>query len=97
VPDCNARPRNCSPRASRCWTERGLANIEILAADARHTGLLSGSFDLVHGRTLLVTIPEPGDVLAEMVRLVSPGPALRALSCQLRPVRCRSAHRPPAD
>jgi hypothetical protein len=27
----------------------------------------------VSGRTLLVTIPEPGDVLAEMVRLVRPG------------------------
>jgi ubiquinone/menaquinone biosynthesis C-methylase UbiE len=52
---------------------RGLANVEVLAADARHTRLPGGSFDLVHARTLLVTIPEPGGVLAEMVRLARPG------------------------
>src|ERR1700735_1235961 len=47
----------------------GLANVEIMAADARHTGLPAASFDLVHARTLLVTIPEPAEVVAEMVRL----------------------------
>ena len=38
----------------------GFANVEVLAGDARHTGLPAESFDLVHTRTLLVTIPEPG-------------------------------------
>ena len=51
----------------------GLANVEVLAGDARHTGLRAGSFDLVHTRTLLVTIPEPAEVVAEMVRLARPG------------------------
>ncbi len=51
----------------------GLANVEIVAADARHTGLPSDSFDLVHARTLLVTIPEPAEVVGEMVRLARPG------------------------
>lgn len=51
----------------------GLANVEVLVGDARHTGLPSGGFDLVHARTLLVTIPEPAGVLAEMVRLARPG------------------------
>jgi ubiquinone/menaquinone biosynthesis C-methylase UbiE len=37
--------------------ERGLGNVEVVEADARHTGLPPDSFDLVHGRTLLVTIP----------------------------------------
>jgi len=51
----------------------GFANVEVLAGDARHTGLPAESFDLVHTRTLLVTIPEPAEVVAEMVRLARPG------------------------
>ena len=53
--------------------ERGLANVEVITADARRTGLPSDSFDLVHARTLLVTIPDPAEVVAEMVRLAKPG------------------------
>jgi SAM-dependent methyltransferase len=53
--------------------DRGLAGVEVVTADARRTGLPAGSFDLVHARTLLVTIPEPAEVLAEMVRLARPG------------------------
>ena len=52
---------------------RGLGNVEVLAADARGTGLPSGSFDVVHARTLLVTVPEPALVAAEMARLARPG------------------------
>ena len=44
-----------------------------MTADARRTGLPSGSFDLVHARTLLVNVPEPGELVAEMVRLARPG------------------------
>jgi ubiquinone/menaquinone biosynthesis C-methylase UbiE len=51
----------------------GLGNVTIVAADARRTGLPSGSFDLVHARTLLVTVPKPAEVLAEMVRLARAG------------------------
>jgi ubiquinone/menaquinone biosynthesis C-methylase UbiE len=51
----------------------GPGNVEVRQGDARHTGLPSGSFDLVHARTLLVTIPGPAEVLAEMVRLARPG------------------------
>jgi ubiquinone/menaquinone biosynthesis C-methylase UbiE len=40
-----------------------------VAADARRTGLPSSTFDLAHARTLLVNVPEPAEVLAEMVRL----------------------------
>jgi SAM-dependent methyltransferase len=54
-------------------SERGLANVAVMTADARHTGLPADSFDLVHARTVLVTIPEPEQVLAEMVRLARPG------------------------
>ncbi len=53
--------------------ERGLGNVEVLVADARHTGLPSGAFDFVHARTLLANLPEPAEVIAEMVRLAKPG------------------------
>ena len=52
---------------------QGLANVGVLAGDARHTGLPAESFDLVHTRTLLVTIPEPAEVVVEMARLARRG------------------------
>jgi ubiquinone/menaquinone biosynthesis C-methylase UbiE len=52
---------------------QGLANVEVINADARRTGLTAGSFDLVHTRTLLINIPQPEAVIAEMVRLARPG------------------------
>ena len=54
-------------------SDRGLGGVQIVTADARHTGLRSGSFDLVHARTLLVNVPEPAAVVAEMMRLAKPG------------------------
>jgi SAM-dependent methyltransferase len=48
-------------------------NVEVLAGDARHTGLPGDAFDFVHARTLLVTVPGPAEVIAEMVRLARPG------------------------
>jgi ubiquinone/menaquinone biosynthesis C-methylase UbiE len=53
--------------------QRGLDNVDIVAAEARHSGLPTGSFDVVQARTLLVTIPEPVPVVAEMLRLARPG------------------------
>jgi SAM-dependent methyltransferase len=53
--------------------DRGFANVDIVEADARRTGLPDSSFDLVHARTLLVNIPDPESVVAEMARLVRPG------------------------
>ena len=53
--------------------ELGLVNADVAEGDARHTGLPPSSFDLAHARTLLVTIPDPAAVVAEMVRLVRPG------------------------
>jgi SAM-dependent methyltransferase len=59
--------------AAEFATGRGLSGVEIITADARRTGLPSGSFDLVHARTLLVNVPEPARVVAEMARLTRPG------------------------
>jgi SAM-dependent methyltransferase len=53
--------------------ERHLDGVEVVVADARSTGLPEASFDVVHCRTLLVTVPRPAEVVAEMARLVRPG------------------------
>jgi SAM-dependent methyltransferase len=50
-----------------------LGNVSVVLGDARHTGLPGGAFDLVHARTLLATVPSPGEVVAEMARLARPG------------------------
>ena len=57
----------------------GLANVAVMQGDARATGLPSASFDVVHARTLLINIPDPGEVVAEMARLTSPGGWVAAL------------------
>ena len=53
--------------------EAGIRNLEILPGDARRTGLPSATFDLVHARLLLIKIPRPQEVVAEMTRLTKPG------------------------
>ena len=50
-----------------------LGNVSVLLGDARHTGLPGATFDLVHARTLLATVPAPAEVVAEMTRLARPG------------------------
>ena len=45
--------------------EQGLTNVEVIRADARHTGLPPASFDVAHARTVLVNVPDPGVVPAE--------------------------------
>jgi SAM-dependent methyltransferase len=65
--------------ASELVAKRVLSDVEIVAGDAGQTGLPSDSFDLAHARTLLVTVPGPVDVLAEMVRLVRPGGCVAGL------------------
>src|SRR5262249_25493324 len=72
--------------------EQGLRNVKIVAADAKHTGLPSGSFDVVHGRTLLITIPEPATVVAEMVRLTKPGGGVASLEPDTEFRLCYPAH-----
>jgi ubiquinone/menaquinone biosynthesis C-methylase UbiE len=59
--------------AAEFASARGLTGVEVITADARHTGLPSASFDLVHTRTLLINVSEPEQVVAEMVRLARPG------------------------
>jgi SAM-dependent methyltransferase len=59
--------------AAEFAARQGLSCVEIVTADARNTELAADSFDVVHARTLLVNVPNPGEVLAEMTRLARPG------------------------
>jgi ubiquinone/menaquinone biosynthesis C-methylase UbiE len=72
--------------------EHGLANVEVIEADARRTGLPADSFDLVHARTLLVTIPGPAGALAEMTRLARPGGWVAGLEADAEHSLCYPAH-----
>ena len=72
--------------------ERQLPGVEIVVADARDTGLPSGSFDLVHARTVLVTVPEPAVVVAEMVRLARPGGWIASLEPDAEYSLCYPSH-----
>jgi ubiquinone/menaquinone biosynthesis C-methylase UbiE len=78
--------------ARQFTAQRGLGGVQILAGDARHTGLPPGSFDLVHARTLLVNVPEPAEVLAEMVRLAKPGGWVASLEPDVECALCYPAH-----
>jgi SAM-dependent methyltransferase len=59
--------------AVRSLRERGIDRVELVDADATDTGLPGGTFDLVHERLVLVNVPRPEAVIAEMVRLTRPG------------------------
>jgi SAM-dependent methyltransferase len=72
--------------------EHGLSNVEVVEGDARSTGFTSGAFDLVHVRTLLINVPEPAGVVAEMVRLVRPGGWVVALEPDVGASLCYPPH-----
>ena len=78
--------------ASEFVASRGLSNVEVVCGDARHTGFESGSFDLVHGRTLLITVPQPAEVLREMVRLARPGGWVAGLEPDTQAAICYPPH-----
>ena len=71
---------------------QGLSGVEIMTADARSTGLPSGSFDVVHARTLLVNLPDPAGVAAEMIRLARPGGRVASMEPDTEHSRCHPPH-----
>jgi SAM-dependent methyltransferase len=68
--------------------EKGLANVEILRADAKATGLPRESFDLAHARLVLVNVPEPERIVREMVELVRPGGVVASHEADYLPHLC---------
>jgi SAM-dependent methyltransferase len=84
--------RALTAKAREFAAERGLDGAQIVTGDARHTGLSSGSFDLVHTRTLLINIPEPAEVVAEMVRLTRPGGWVASMEYDMEYALCYPPH-----
>ncbi len=78
--------------ASEFVAARGLSDAEVVCGDARHTGLEAGSFDLVHARTLLITVPQPAELLGEMVRLARPGGWVAGLEPDTEAAICYPPH-----
>jgi SAM-dependent methyltransferase len=72
--------------------ERRLSGVEIMTADALSTGLPSGSFDLVHARTLFINVPEPAGLAAEMARLARPGRWVAAVEPDTEHALCYPPH-----
>ena len=72
--------------------ERGFTDVQCITADARRTGLPSGTFDLVHARTLLVNVPEPAEIVAEMARLAKPEGWVAAMEPDSEYMMCYPAH-----
>ena len=59
--------------ARKLMNERSLTNVEVLCRDARFTELPRAAFDLATARLVLITVPEPQQIIAEAVALVRPG------------------------
>ena len=78
--------------ASQFVAASALADVEIVCADARSTGLPPDTFDLVHARTLLATLPEPATVVAEMARLARPGRWVAGLEPDVEAAICYPPH-----
>ena len=54
-------------------TQRAIANVDVVEADARSTSLPRGAFDLATSRLVLVNVPHPEQIVAEAVALARPG------------------------
>jgi len=59
--------------AGRFAASRPLRNVEVRCGDGRATGLPAGGFDLATARLVLVNVPEPQEIVAELVRLTRQG------------------------
>jgi SAM-dependent methyltransferase len=75
-------------RARQLVGKSGRANVEVLHADARDTGLDAGHFDLATARLVLVNVPQPEEIVAEMVRLVRPGGVVALHEAESTTQRC---------
>lgn len=60
-------------RARYFVADRHLTNVEVMTADARALELPAKTFDLATARLVLVNVPRPEEIVAEMVRLTKPG------------------------
>jgi SAM-dependent methyltransferase len=67
------RSEDAANLARRFAADHNLPNVQVLNGDARASGLPRGTFDLATARLVLVNVPQPEEVVAEMVALTRPG------------------------
>jgi SAM-dependent methyltransferase len=79
--------------AAATWIRaHGLRGVELLRADAYHTGLPRGAFDLVHVRFLASTAGAVEDLLREALAMVKPGGVLALQEPDTDTLRCFPPH-----
>jgi SAM-dependent methyltransferase len=78
--------------ANQMAADRNLDWISVVQDDARHINLPSSSFDVVHGRTILITVPNPLELAVEMARLAKPGGWVIGLEPDVEPSICHPGH-----
>ncbi|MRG98454.1 methyltransferase domain-containing protein [Polyangium spumosum] len=64
------------------------AHVEVIQGDARATNLPRESFDVAFCRLLLVNVPRPEQIVAEMVSLLRPGGVLASHEADYLPHGC---------
>jgi SAM-dependent methyltransferase/chorismate mutase len=74
--------------ARKSMAEQQLTNVEIMQGDARATGLPRESFDIVFCRLLLVNVPQPEQLVEEMVALLRQGGFLASHEADYLPHGC---------
>ncbi len=79
-------------RARGFVADAGLGNVEVREGDARATSLPDGAFDLATARLVLVNVPHPEEIVAEMVRLVRPGGFVALHEADATTQRCDPPH-----
>lgn len=79
-------------RAQQFASDSNLTNVKVIHADGRNTGLPQQAFDLTTARLVLVNVPEPEQLLAEMVRLVRPGGVIALHEPDSTTQRCDPPH-----
>jgi ubiquinone/menaquinone biosynthesis C-methylase UbiE len=78
--------------ANRLTRERKLDNVTVVRGDATRTTLPGSFFDLVQGRLLLIVVPTPEQVVAEMVHLAKPGGAIAVEEVDICSWLCEPPH-----
>ncbi|MDM0117339.1 methyltransferase domain-containing protein [Variovorax sp. J22R133] len=78
--------------ARRFVADTHLGNVEVLGVDARATPLTAGAFDLATARLVLVNVPQPMQIVTEMVRLVRPGGFVALHEADTTFQRCEPPH-----
>ena len=74
--------------ARRYVAEHALSQVEIHEGDAYNTGLPRASFDGAHMQLVLVNVPEPEQIVREMVSLVRPGGWVASFEADLLSLVC---------